>query len=212
MSDKYQPAGTAFNASSGSDNADAGPLFKRLADMGDGTYAEAVRADTRFFSVAGTVLTRPANATPYTANDSVSNNATAGSVTALSFTVSDVNDGPVTLEEMMLTTADTGVASKSFRAWIYNSDPTASSGVQAGDNAAFSNKRAGFVGTMSGTWRAMQDGSVVRMVPDEGSRIIANPSTGGKTFWYQLQTLSDFTPSANSTTFTPSLRGFQGRA
>jgi hypothetical protein len=206
-------------------------LVKRWADaLGTGTAAAALRTTlatdvglpagtallgkikTKFISAAGTALTRPANTTAYTANDAISDNGTAGSVTAKSITVSDVNDDTVTLERMRLVSTDTGIQGKSVRAFLYNSDPTANSGVQAGDNTAFSNKMAGFIGSMSGTFRTFSDGAVAVLVPDEGSRIICAPGTGARTVWWQLQALDAFTPSANSTTFTPTLEGFQGAA
>jgi hypothetical protein len=170
------------------------------------------KVKTKFIVAAGTAMTRPANQDAYVANDSVSNNATAGSVTANSVTLSDVNDDTFCIESCSLTTADTGCAAKSFRMWLYNSDPTANSGVGGGDNAAFSNKRAGFVGTMSGTFRTFSDGSVAVLVPDEGARLITAPVSGARTLYWQLQTLDGFTPSANSTTFTPTFKGFQGAA
>lgn len=162
----------------------------------------------RMFSVPGTTLTRPANTTAYTANDAVSNHATAGSVVAVSFAgVAGTRDAAVALTELLLTSTDTGAASQTFRAWFFNSDPTASSGVGGGDNAAFSQKKAGFIGTMSGTLRTFSDGSGGRLVPDEGSYIIATPLDAGKTVYMLLQTLSGWTPSANSTTFSSFLRG-----
>jgi hypothetical protein len=75
---------------------------------------------TKFISAAGTALTRPANTTAYTANDAISDNATIGSVTAKSITVSDVNDDTVTLERMRLVSTDTGIQGKSVRVWLYN--------------------------------------------------------------------------------------------
>lgn len=167
---------------------------------------------TKFISAAGTALTRPANTTAYTANDAISDNATIGSVTAKSITVSDVNDDTITLERMRLVSTDTGIQAKSVRVFLYNSDPTANSGVQGGDNAAFSNKLAGFIGSMSGTFRTFQDGAVAVLVPDEGSRIICAPTSGARTVYWQLQAIDAFTPSANSTTFTPTIEGFQGAA
>lgn len=165
-------------------------------------------------NVAATATTRPANTTAYTANDSISNNGTAGSVTATSVTVSDLNDAPVDLTEILLDTDDTGpgTAGATIRLHIFNSDPTASSGVGAGDNAAWSNKKAGWVGSFSGTMRAFSDGSRGVLIPDEGTLRIANPVSGAKTLYYQLQTLTAFTPSANSTVFTPRFKGFQGRS
>ncbi|WP_192246066.1 hypothetical protein [Mesorhizobium silamurunense] len=170
------------------------------------------KVKTKFIVAAAAAYTRPANTSGYTANDAVSNNATIGSVTAISLSLSDVNDDTVTLERIRIMSTDTGVAGKAFRVWLFNSDPTANSGVQGGDNAAWSQKQAGFIGSMSGTFRAFQDGSGAVCVPDEGSRIITTPVSGAKTIYALLQTLNDFSPSANSTTFTLTAEGFQGAA
>lgn len=176
----------------------------------DGVLAAGING--RFYAAAFSTLTRPANTTAYSANDSVSDNATAGSVTALSASVSDTNDAPISVDRVRVVTTDTGVSAATFRAWIYNSDPTASTGVGGGDNAAFSNKKAGFVGTLSGSFRAMNDGCVAVLTPDEGQRIVCAPGSGAKTLWIQYQTLTGFTPSASSTTFIGTAEGFQGRA
>jgi hypothetical protein len=167
---------------------------------------------SRFIVAAASAMTRPANTTAYAANDAVANSATAGSVTAISFAASDLKDQTVTLERLRLASTDTGVASVQFRAWLYQSDPTVSTGVVNGDNAAFSTKQGTFVGAMSGTFRAFSDGSVAVLVPDEGSRIITLTGSGTFSVYCLLQTLGAFTPSANSTTFTATLEGFQGRA
>src|SRR6185503_10818913 len=89
------------------------------------------------FVAAFTTLTRPANTTAYTALDSISDNATAGSVTALSATVSDTNDDPIFVNEILVSSTDTGLAGKRIRAYLFNSDPTSSTGVGGGDNAAY---------------------------------------------------------------------------
>jgi len=170
---------------------------------------------TRFIVATGTALTRPANTTAYSAGDSVSDNATAGSVTANSITVADVADQPVTVEVVTLTTADTGpgAAGATFEMHLFDSNPTSSSGVGAGDNAAYTQKRAGWVGVLSGTFRAMSDGSVARLVPSSGdNRIITTPVSGAMTLYWQLVAVTGFTPSANSTTFILTVEGFFGRA
>src|SRR5688572_658314 len=69
--------------------------------------------------VAASAMTRPANTTPYTAGDAVSNNATAGSVTAISFTLADENDAPVTIHRCRIASTDTGAAGKAFRVYLY---------------------------------------------------------------------------------------------
>lgn len=167
---------------------------------------------TRFFAALAAAMTRPANTTAYSANDAVSNNGTAASVTAITFTVSDTNDDTISLERLRLISTDTGLSGVSFRAYLFSSDPTASSGVGGGDNAAWSQKIAGFVGSMSGTFRQFSDGYAAVLTPDEGARIVTAPVSGAKTLFCLLQTLTAFTPSANSTTFTGTLEGFQGRA
>lgn len=162
---------------------------------------------------AATQMIRPANATAYSINDSISNNATAGSVTAIPVTISDTNDQPVELEEILVQTTDTGPGTSSavIRVHVFNSDPTASSGVVGGDNAAWSNKQAGWVGSFSGTMTLFSDGSRGKLSPDAGTVLITKPGTGVKTLWIQYQTLSVFTPSANSTTFDSLIKGWQGR-
>jgi len=160
--------------------------------------------------IAGT-LTRPSNTTPYTSLDAVSNNATAGSVTALSVTLSDLNDAPIAIERIRIDSTDTGVQNRSFRIWLYSADPTSSTGIVGGDNATFSTKRGSFIGSMTGTFKTFSDGSIAVCTVEDGMRIITKPVSGAQTIYALLQTLSDFTPSANSTTFILTFEGFQGR-
>lgn len=213
-------AGTAAATNSGANSA----ATPRVTVATDQNWATGMAC--KAFAVAFTTLTRPANTTAYTAADSISNNATAGSVTALTATVGDVNDDPLTLTHLLLHTTDTGFAGKRIRAVIYNSDPTASSGVGGGDNAAFSNKKAGYVGSMSGVMETgFSDGSVGRLVPAfndtttapaqnaaAGGFIICKPSSAGKALWVQYQAMDATTPSANSTTFIGTIHGYQSRA
>ena len=168
----------------------------------------------KLINASATAMTRPANTTAYSAGDAVSNNATAGSVTPISFTASDLADAPVALTHLEFLSSDAGpgTAGATFEAWLFNSDPTAGSGVGGGDNAAFSQKQAGFIGRMQGTFIAASDGSMAVLTPVEGTFIATRPASGGTTIYALLKTLTAFTPSANSTTFTGTLRGVQGRA
>jgi len=178
------------------------------------------------FVAAFTTLTRPANTTAYTALDSISDNATAGSVTALSATVSDTNDDPIFVNEILVSSTDTGLAGKRVRAYLFNSDPTASTGVGGGDNAAYSQKKAGYLGSFSGVLETgFSDGTVGRLVPTfadgaaagtphamAGGFVTVKPTSGAKTLFIQYQAVDGFTPSANSTTIIGTARGWQGRA
>jgi hypothetical protein len=166
----------------------------------------------RMFAAVFGTLTRPANTTAYTANDAVSNNGTAASVTAQTATVSDVNDDPISLRRIRIISTDTGLGGQVLQAWLFSSDPTASTGVQGGDNAAFSQKEAGFIGTMTGTLRAMFDGAAGVLTPDEGAEIITKPVSGAQTIYVVYKTLTGWTPSANSTTIIATAEGVQGQA
>jgi hypothetical protein len=157
------------------------------------------------------VLTRPANTSTYAAADSISDNTTAGSVSALPVTVSDTNDNPVNIIEILLDCSDTGFSAASMRVHFFAADPTASSGVQGGDNAAYSQKRAGWVGSFSGIMMGFFDGCRGVLTPDGPAVKIANVESGGIRLWWQLQILSAATPAGNSSVFTPTFKGYQGR-
>lgn len=179
---------------------------------------EIGRINQIMFNVAGSAVARPANTTPYAANDAISNDPTAGNVVAGVVTVADANDAPVMIEEVRVASTDTGpgTASARIRMWVYNTDPALSTGIAAGDNVTFSVKQAGFIGTFVGTCLPCADGSVAVLVPESdgaagGGVRICNPESGGKRLWYLYQTLTIFSPSANSTTFTPRFKGWQGR-
>ena len=182
----------------------------------------ATGLSNRAFSVAFATLTRPANTTAYSANDSISDNATAGSVTALvSGNISDTNNDPIFISDIHINSTDTGLAGKKIRAYLYNSDPTASTGVGGGDNAAFSNKKAGYLGSFMGWMETgFSDGTVGRLVPtfnetnntQAGGFIVVPPVSGARTLYIQYQAVEAFTPSANSTTIIGTARGWQGRA
>lgn len=201
-------------------------LVKRWVDaLGTGTAAAALRVTvatdvglpagtsllgkvkTKFIEAVAPTMTRPADTNAYAANDAVASNTTAGSVTALSFSVSDVNDDTITLERLRLVTSDTGAQGKNFRVWLYQVAVTPG----AGDNAAFTSPRGSFIGTMSGTLRTMSDGAAGILVADEGARIIAKPVSGAKTVVALIQTLDAFTPVSGST-WIATLEGFQGAA
>lgn len=203
-----------YSDPTGAATATALGLLKGLYVASQSSLPSPVSSTERLIDVAATTLTRPANVTPYSSGDSISNNATAGSVTALPATVSDVNDSPVAINAIRVHTTDTGIGAngQQIRVYAYNSDPTASSGVLGGDNAAFSNKGAGFIGTFVGVFKAFSDGGVAICLPEDGQEeVIAIPETGGKRIWLQYQILSSPTPSANSTTLIGHVLGRQGR-
>lgn len=223
---------TSFSAREWDESGAGSGPFSNMPVLSDGAGGSIVSSagvlvrntsglSNRAFSAAFSTLTRPANVTAYTAADSISDNATAGSVTALSATVSDTNDDPIFISEILVSSTDTGLAGKKLRAYLFNSDPTASTGVGAGDNAAYSQKKAGYIGSFMGWMETgFSDGTVGRLVPtfnetnnsQAGGFIVTKPTSGAKTLYIQFQAVEAFTPSANSTTITATARGWQGRA
>lgn len=194
---------------------DANNAIQSIATVDD--LIEGLAA--QMYQVAGTGLTRPANTTPYDIGDSISNHATAGSVTANVVALADENDAMFTIERIKLETDDTGprAVEALVEMMLFNSDPTADSGVGAGDNASYTQKRAGCIGIFTGTFREstgyFSDGSVAWLAPASAGevRVIAKPGTGTKNIWWQIKTLSAFTPSDDSTIWTPTFEGFYGR-
>lgn len=152
-------------------------------------------------STAAGTLTRPANTTAYAVNDTVTDSGTAG----ISVSIAPSNDTPMDLARLVITTADTGpgAASAQFEAYIYNAAVTTSA-----DNAAFTVTQAGFCGLMTGTFKAASDGSFCELTPVQGALLGAAPVSGAKTFFIALKTLTIFTPSANSTVLTLTLKGY----
>ena len=173
-----------------------------------------VQTFPKLINAAAATMTRPANVTPYSVGDAVSNNGTAASVAPLIFAASDLADAPVLLTHLEILSSDSGpaVAGATFEAWLFNANPTANSGVGGGDNAAFAQKQAGFIGRLSGSFIAASDGSIAMLTPVDGRFVVARPVAGGTTLYALLKTLTAFTPSANGTSFTGTLRGVQGRA
>ncbi len=173
---------------------------------------ENVRQLNRMFAVAGDVTTRPANTTAYTAGDSISNNSTAGSVTATKVDISAANDLPVELHKITLDSADLGLATCQVAIHLFNSDPTASSGVGAGDNAAYTQKRAGYLGRFEGFFRAFSDGVHATLTPTEPGPLHIMPASGTARIWYQIQILSNSSTMVSASALTPTFRGKQGAA
>lgn len=160
-----------------------------------------------------TTLTRDNNVTAYGIGESVSDSATIGSVTALAIALSDTNDHPVAMRGGMIKTSDTGpgAALATFEMKVFNSNPTLNGGVLGGDNTAYSNKMAGYIGKLTGTFEPFFDGSVAVLTPGVGFERDVFPSAGGVTFWVQLKTLTAFPPSAVSLQYILVLEAIQCR-
>lgn len=110
-------------------------------------------AEVGFVALNTLAITRPADTTAYASGDLVANNVTAGSVTPLQFTVSDVAGttqvpirGTVTRARMRFN--DETVTNAQFRLHLYTASPTPANG----DNGAWkTTKHAEYLGSIDVT-------------------------------------------------------------
>jgi len=89
-------------------------------------------------------FTRPSNTTAYAAGDLVANSTTAGSVTALSWTVGRLSPGRAWITGAKLKKSGTSTTNAWFRIWLFAASVT----VANGDNGAFSKAEQSFIGVI----------------------------------------------------------------
>lgn len=141
----------------------------------------------------------------------MSNHATAGNVIALKADIASHNDQPVELRKITLVCNDLGFANCAIAMHLFSSDPTANTGVQAGDNAAYSNKGAGYLGRFEGYFRSFSDLLHATLIPSEGEGLILKPAAGTQRIWFQYQVLTAGAAMTASSTLTPTFRGRFGQ-
>jgi hypothetical protein len=145
-----------------------------IPSLGTGTAASSLRttlatdvglpAGANFLGFRGVLqvaveatFARPADTTAYASGDLVANNTTAGSVTAMSFTVSRAAAAGITVAGVRIRKTSTGVQNAAFRLHLYSTSPT----VTNGDNGAWlSNQAAAYLGSVDVTMdKAFSDGA-----------------------------------------------------
>lgn len=155
--------------------------------------ADGAAADCGTFKVDAT-FNRPTNTTPYSVNDAVNDNTTAGSVTELSWTIPAAQ---AFITRVRVKKGDAG-DSPTIRVWLYD----AAFATGAGDNAAFVHPVADCIGYVDVI--VSLDGSDDAV----GFADCQIPVTVG-TLYGELQTLTAFAPGSGET-FTVSLWGIAG--
>lgn len=161
-------------------------------DVGDpGAGVQRVVAANITQKLADQTVTRPNNATPYTAGDTIANSATAGSVTKMSWTIPG---GSATFVQFRVRKSDQTVFTPTIRVYLFDADPT----VGAGDNLAFSgNPLAGCIGIVDVDVTTPGSDDAVGWEP-------CNIAVDATTVYGLLATQSGFTPAANEVfTVTP---------
>lgn len=146
------------------------------------TYSESLRVSATF--------NRPADITAYSIGDLVANSTTAGSVAAMSFAAIAASSGGKGLIRAVKIDK-TGTAAASLRAHFWSAAPT----VGAGDNAALSAIKAGYLGYIDVTLNAVfSDGAV-----GVGTGEVPFDLTASTTVYCLLEARSAFTPTSAST-------------
>lgn len=143
------------------------------------------------------LYTRPNDTTAYAVNDLVSNNTTAGSITVQSVAAARVAAGSGLIRRCRLTTNHTtGLDGVQIKVRFWSAAPTYTNG----DNGAYAvaTGAAGYLGSMTVTLEQFADGASGNGSPAVGSEIAFSLGSGTSVFW-DMQTLSIFTPQASKT-------------
>lgn len=149
---------------------------------------------------ADATFTLPSN-TQYGVGELVANSGTANLVVAAAFTITKTS-GQIT--SAGLKKSSVSVTSAVFRAHIYAADPTLSTGVVNGDNAAFSTKVGSYLGAIDlNVDQAFSDAAFGRGTPRVGN-IIEFSGVSGLKLYALYEARATYTPT-NGETITPSL-------
>ncbi len=119
-------------------------------------------------------FTRPADTTSYTSGDLVANNTSAGSVVAMEFDVARVAAGAFMIRRARLSKTTNTVTAATFRLHLYGADPSISSGISNGDNAAWLTKEGSYIGSID----LDASGANGRVFADPGAFVVAAVALG----------------------------------
>ncbi|HET7095279.1 MAG TPA: hypothetical protein VFI22_17450, partial [Thermomicrobiales bacterium] len=153
-------------------------------------------------------FTRPADTTAYASGDLVANSTTAGLVTPLTWNVARAAGLSSVIRRARLKKSATSITNASFRLHLYNSDPSAATGITNGDNGAFLTKIAGYIGAIDITVdKAFSDAAAGIGAPNSGSDITCIPASG-QAIYGLIEARAAYTPG-NAETFTVELEAWQ---
>lgn len=144
------------------------------------TYGPSLRSSANF--------NRPANTTAYDIGDLVANNTTAGSVTAMSFTLAASSGGKGMIRSVKIDKG--GATGATIRAHFWTAAPT----VANGDNGVFSPIKAGYLGYIDVVLLAFSDGAA-----GVGLGELDFDLSSGTTIYGLLEARTAYTPTSAST-------------
>lgn len=155
-------------------SGDATPKVETLDLGGTDGKRQVVQASRSVNPSAN--FTRPADTTAYASGDLVANSVTAGSVTPMQHTCVVANivtatKGTFHIARAVLKKSTTTTANAAFRVHFWGSDPSASTGVVNGDNAAMQIK-------IGGTYLGYIDIPTMLSIFSDGAYGVGQPSNG----------------------------------
>lgn len=150
--------------------------------------------------IASASFTRPADTNAYVSGDIIANSVTAGSVTPMVLAVARLADATFSIPRVRLSISDTAWAGATVRVHLFKNSPTTA----AGDNVAFSGAVNGIAAVHLGYVdvyldETFSDGVKGEGVPNAGSAISGDPSSGTVNIFAILETRSAVNPASGST-------------
>lgn len=146
-------------------------------------------------AVVGASFTRPANTTPYTANNLIANNTAAGSVTPIPLPVARVNAGTGVLRRIRVSTSNTGLTgTEVVSVELFKTSPT----VANGDGGAYSVN--GVAAISLGTFDV-----VLNRVFTDGAKgytsidVVFDAASGSQNIYGLIRAVTGFTPASGTT-------------
>lgn len=194
-----------------------GVVLYVFASVGACAQAPTVTIGKYFTNVPGSVITRTANTTAYSANETV---CAATSVTVCvpgTIQIASVNGGIQFINRVALLKSGSSTTTATFTLWFFSAAPGTASPSQF-DATAYTGPRAAdmpnYIGSATcGTPVATSDSSAqvwyecTLSNPNTGNVLDALAITGTRNVNYLLSVTSAYTP-ASAETFTPYVSGF----
>lgn len=190
---------------------DAGGLKRHLKTNTSGELQ--VQAGGQSIVTSNTVV-RPADTTAYAVGDLIANSTTAGSVTPIAMTVSRLPDVGGMVRRVRLRVDDASWKNATVRVHFYRDSPT----LGVGDNGVFNSSEtlqsseSHYIGSADVLLDKQFAQGTVQVkgisVPNTGSEIVFDPSSGTQLIYALLEARTAVTPAA-SKTFSLSLEVLQ---
>lgn len=154
--------------------------------------------------IASASFTRPADTTQYASGDLIANSATNTAVAPLTWTVTPVPGGCLSIRRVRIKKTDAGVTGCTIRVHLYTTNPCTTAPTN-GDNGAWATKIAGYVGYFDVVVaNVFNDGAAGAIAPPSGTEEAIVLGGTQTTLYGLLEARGTYTP-ASAEVFTVEL-------